>query len=89
MVFRVDSKQVLYRYVNGEAVLINTATSYYYSLNSVGTFIWKLLAEKRRTPKQLLDAVRKEYSPPMEAAARDLDGLLRDLMDQGLVISED
>jgi hypothetical protein len=89
MVYRVDPKRVLYRYVDGEAILINVSTSYYYGLNSVGTFIWKLLAEKSRTEAELLDAVRKEYKPPMDAASRDLDGLLRELKDQGLLIVEE
>jgi hypothetical protein len=89
MVYHVDPERVLYRYVDGEAVLINTRTSYYYSLNPVGTFIWKLLAEKNRTVAELLDAVRQEYSPQMDAAARDLDTLLRELKDEGLVMEEE
>lgn len=89
MVYRVDPERVLYRFVNGEAVLINADTSYYYSLNGVGTFIWKLLAEKSRTTSELLEAIRMEYSPPMDQAARDLDNLLNELRTEGLLIREE
>jgi hypothetical protein len=89
MRYRVDPARVLYRFVEGEAVLINADTSYYYSLNSVGTFIWKLLVEKSRTTVELMDALRAEYSPPMDQAARDLDNLLNELRTEGLVIAEE
>jgi hypothetical protein len=89
MVYRVDPERVLFRYVDGEAVLINTATSYYYGLNSVGTFVWKLLAEKSRTNQDLLDAIEREYHPPMDAAARDLDNLLAEFKNEGLIVAEE
>jgi len=89
MVYRVSSERVLFRYVDGETVLINTKTSYYYSLNRVGTFVWNMLTEKGRTPAELLRAIQKEYSPPKDAAARDLENLLHDLKKEGLVIPEE
>jgi hypothetical protein len=89
MVYRVDPQQVLYRYLDGETVLINTSTSYYYSLNEVGSFIWGLLTEKNRTTAELLEAVQQEYAPPADVAARDLDRLLSQLKDEGLVIEEE
>ena len=89
MFYRVDPARVLYRFVDGEAVLISADTSYYYSLNGVGTFIWKLLTEKSRTTPELLEAIQVEYSPPMDQAVRDLDKLLNELRTEGLVITEE
>ncbi len=88
MTYRVDSERALYRYVDGEAVLINTATSYYYSLNPVGTFIWQMLAARPRSEAEILRAIEAEYAHPVEAAGPDLRSLLHDLKSEGLVIEE-
>lgn len=89
MLYRIDPERVLFRYVDGETVLINTETSYYYSLNRAGTLVWKMLIERGRTSAELLRAIQKEYSPPKDVAARDLESLLNDLRKEGLVIAEE
>ena len=88
MTYRVDPERVMYRYVDGEAVLINAATSYYYSLNPVGTFVWQMLTEQPRTETEILQAIAAEYAHPVDAARPDLRSLLKDLKSEGLVIEE-
>lgn len=67
---------------NGLA-LLNVKSNIYYSLNSVGAFIWELIQE----PKPILeirDAVLARYNVDPERCKADVDGLLKGLADNGL-----
>jgi hypothetical protein len=88
MIYRLDPERVLYRYIDGEAVLVNAATSYYYGLNQVGTFVWQMLTERPHTELEILQAIEVEYAHPVDAARPDVRSLLHELKSEGLVIEE-
>ncbi len=88
MNFRVDPEKVAFRFVDGEAILINTATSYYYSLNPVGAFLWRLLAGRSRTLAELVEAVSAEYGQEPEVVAEDVRNLLDELKTEDLIVEE-
>ena len=67
---------------NGLA-LLNLKSNIYYSLNSVGAYIWELIQE----PRPILDirsAVLARYSVDAERCRADVDGLLKGLTEAGL-----
>lgn len=67
---------------NGLA-LLNVKSNIYYSLNSVGAFIWDLIQD----PKPILEihqAVLARYNVDPERCKADVDGLLKGLADNGL-----
>jgi hypothetical protein len=64
-------ESVLFRDLDGEAVLLETATGRYYGLNEVGTRMWSLLhlhGEIEATYRDLL----AEYQVPAHELRRDL-----------------
>jgi hypothetical protein len=56
----------------------------YYSLNPVGTQIWKLI-EAPQTVSGVCDALLEEYDVEPECCERDLLTLLQELADKGLI----
>jgi hypothetical protein len=86
--FYVDPNKVAFRVVDGEAVLIQTDTSYYYSLNAVGTFIWEQLTQGRCTADELAVAVSQEFAQPKAAVVAHIHALLADLKKEGLVVQD-
>lgn len=78
------TEDVVFRELDGEAVLLNLATGTYFGLDSVGTRIWQLLEHLHR-----LDAVRDalvaEYDVEVPAAEADLINLVDRLAAHGLV----
>ena len=75
---------VLFRDVEGEAVLLNTETGKYYGLDEVGTRMWTLLAEHGQVGpacRALLD----EYEVAEEQLERDLFDLVDELAVHGLL----
>jgi hypothetical protein len=67
-----------------EAAILNMKNSVYYGLNPVGASIWHLL-QQPRSIGEMRDAIAAEYEVSAEQVERDLLGLVKELMDEGLV----
>lgn len=68
--------EVLVTDLNDELVLLHSATSQMYSLNTVARSVWQRLPATRA---ELLAQVLEQYEVAPEQAAHDLDALLADL----------
>ncbi len=75
---------VLFRNVEGEAVLLNTETGKYYGLDEVGTRMWTLLTEHGKV-EPAFKALLAEYDVPAEQLQKDLLELVGKLAEQGLL----
>lgn len=78
---------VLFRNLEGEAVLVGLKTSCYFGLDPVGTRIWELLAEHERLDAVLAGVVA-EFEVDRATAEADLLRLIGELAAQGLVVVE-
>ncbi|MER9402760.1 PqqD family protein [Mesorhizobium caraganae] len=67
---------------NGLA-LLDMRSNIYYSLNSVGAYIWELIQEPRPIV-EIRSAVLERYNVEPERCKADVDGLLKGLADAGL-----
>ena len=75
---------VLFRELNGEAVLLNLDSGKYYGLGAIGTRMWTLLTEHgeiERASQVLLD----EFDVSEEQLRQDVQRLLDDLIGHGLL----
>lgn len=78
------SDEVVFRDLAGEAVILNLATGTYFGLDDVGTRIWHLIAE-HGSMKKVIEALMTEYEVEEGQLRMDLDNLIRQLMNKGLV----
>jgi hypothetical protein len=67
---------------NGLA-LLDMRSNIYYSLNSVGAYIWELIQEPKPIAA-IRSAVLERYNVEPERCKADVDGLLKGLADAGL-----
>ena len=67
---------------NGLA-LLDMRSNIYYSLNSVGAYIWELIQEPKSI-SEIRSAVLERYNVEPERCKADVDGLLKGLADAGL-----
>ena len=75
---------VVFTIVDDKAILLEQTSGKYYSLNPVGTRIWKLLetdGQLDHVYEQLLD----EYDVDPERLRQDLDDIVKKLTDNGLL----
>jgi hypothetical protein len=78
------SKTQISTTVEGDTVILDTASGRYFSLEGVGSTLWEALQEPRSL-SELLSAVVARYDVGAERAERDVRGLLAKLEEAGLV----
>lgn len=78
------SRDVIFREVAGEVVLLHLGTGVYFGLDPVGTRVWQLLAEGR-SREQILEVLVGEYDVGERRAAADLEDFVAELREHGLV----
>jgi hypothetical protein len=74
----------LYSEVADEAVILDLDSGVYYGLNSVGVDIWQWL-QQPQTEEKLLDLVLDEYEVTPEQAEQDLQSILKEMLNAGLL----
>ena len=75
---------VLFRILDDEAVILNRATGVYFGLDDVGTRVWQLMSEHGSTDK-VVEGLLAEYDVEEIQCRRDLNQLIRQLIEKGLV----
>ncbi|MCK6551452.1 PqqD family protein [Myxococcota bacterium] len=71
---------------DGTGVLLHLKTKFYYVLNETGVFAWKALhAKTARSVDALASAVHEEFEVGLDEAKGDLEHLVSELVDEGLV----
>jgi hypothetical protein len=75
---------VLFRYLDGETVLLNSETGLYFGLDVVGTRIWQLIVEHHQL-SHVFDTMLAEYDVPASQLEDDLLALARQLQARGLM----
>ena len=74
---------ILWRVVGGEALLLDTISGNYFSLDPIATEIWMRL-NKGDEPGQIAGAVSERYSIDAGRARGDIADLMNDLRDAGI-----
>lgn len=77
---------VIFRDLEGEAVLLDLASGRYFGLNPVGTRIW-LLLDAGSTVDAVVAAIAEEFEADPGEVARDVDELVTELAARGLVVA--
>lgn len=75
---------VLFRELQGEAVILNLASSTYFGLDAVGTRVWQL-CEAHGSLRAVFDAMQREFDAPGETLQSDLLTFVDELLDKGLL----
>ena len=75
---------------DGTGVLLDLKSKFYFTLNATGVVAWKLLASgEARTARELAERIAKEFeAPEVEAVERDVEVLLAELEDEGLLAAK-
>ena len=81
------SPAALVRDVSSSSVLLNVETGEYFSLDAIGTRIWRLIEERGRLA-DVCATIVQEYDVAPDAAMRDIADLVGALAVRHLVIVE-
>jgi hypothetical protein len=78
------SEKAMARTVDDEIVILDIASGQFYGINDVGSLVWDLL-EYDTTRGALIKAVTAEFDVDSAQAGDDIDALITQLSDAGLV----
>jgi hypothetical protein len=79
------SPDVVFRDLDGEAVILDLESGTYFGLNEVGTRVWQLVGEGR-SEVEIVDLVASEYDADRATIAADVTRLLEELRTRRLVV---
>jgi hypothetical protein len=75
---------VVMQEVEGESVLLNLDSEHYFGLDDVGTSMWAALAASASI-QEAHDALLAEYDVPPEVLREDMEELIGQLVENGLL----
>ena len=75
---------IVWRELDGEVVILNLATGYYYGLEGAGNDIWRLLIEHGSTDK-VVEVLAEEYDVDTARLKGDVHALVDDLARKSIV----
>jgi Coenzyme PQQ synthesis protein D (PqqD) len=85
--FRVNSPAVVAEIIDGEAVIMNLKSGNYFSTESVGSLVWRLI-EDGLTHSQIVSSLNTSFSIGSEQVESALAPFLSDLLAHELVREE-
>ena len=77
---------VMARQVGDEMVILDLKNGTYFGLDAVGTRIWQLLSEGLSLA-EICNTMEVEFDVTINVLQADLQGLLKELEDRGLVVT--
>ena len=84
MNYRIDSNKVVWRNINGEAVIFHLDTGHYYGLNKVGTMVWAAFLQGE-SQAEIIDKIIEKYKISKDQALQDVVALVALLQKEGLI----
>ena len=84
----VDQNSVAAEVIDGEAVIINVATSVYFATEGVGGWLWEHLA-KGATAESLAHALVGQFDVDLNRARTDVAAFVGDLLEEKLILEKD
>ncbi len=87
--YSIDQNNSAWRIVDGEAVLINAETTFYYGLNSTATRIWMLLLEEDLTGAEISGRIAPDFNKTSAEISQSVDALLQELAQEKLLTGKE
>ena len=85
----IPGDAVAWREVDGEFVLISVETTHYYSLNSSGSDVWRILLEGPQTAHSIGGALAVRHGLDRAEVSLQVETLLEQLRSEGLLRVEE
>jgi hypothetical protein len=79
------ARDVAFRDIDGEMILVSASRACSYSLNEVGSQVWRQ-ADGQRTMEEIADTVAQHFDIPLEQALADVRAFVDEIALEGLLV---
>ena len=80
----MKNRDIIWRNMQGEAVLLNPVDGSYFGLNSVGCSFWEKV-DGQRTIEEIIDLLLMEYMVERDVLIHDIKEFVHSVEDKGLI----
>lgn len=84
-IYGVNQDNTAWREVDGEVIVINAATTRYYSLNKTGSYLWRLLLEGSAGIDYMAQQLSAHYQKQVEELRPPVEAFVRLLEEEALI----
>ena len=81
------SEQTLNQQIEDSQVLLKLNSGHYYALDEIGIQVWQL-CDGRHSVADIVSAICAEYDAPVATIEADVNALLQELLDEGLLLED-
>lgn len=74
--------------IDGDVVLMNLDNNEYYSMDNIGSTIWKML-EEPKTIAEILEQLMEIYDVSAETCEKDTMKFLNQLLDKKIIVADE
>lgn len=80
----IRNKDISFRIIESEAVILTPENGFLHTLDGTGTFIWQLL-DGKNTVEDIIEKLCEEYDVKPEVAKIDVHRFIQDLLSRSLI----
>jgi hypothetical protein len=84
----IHNPELAWRVIDDEVVILKIKTTTYYSLDPVGSFIWRKMEDGARSRSEIATAVETEFEVDGATAIGDIEELFADLVREDLLLEQ-
>jgi hypothetical protein len=77
-------RDVVWRELDGEVVILNLTTGHYYGLEGAANEIWRLLLE-HGTTERVVEIMARDYDIDVGRLRQDVEAVVRDLAERSIL----
>jgi hypothetical protein len=78
------AEHVVFTEIDGECVILNVASGYYFCLDDIGSKIWELIENPKKV-SDIVERLREEYTVKHSECITDTLSFLKGLFDDDLI----
>jgi hypothetical protein len=86
--YKINDSKAISETIDGETIIINLETGYYYSVNRSATIIWNEFQEGN-SPENILKYLLDHYEAEKEIVEKSVTDIIRQLLKDDLVLELD
>lgn len=87
--FSASDQAVYAGLTDGEGVIVDTKTAFYFGLNKTAAFLWEQLQGRTATVAELAEALCARFAVDRSTAERDVRDFLSHVVESGLARRQD